>query len=177
MSGLANSLATTPIWFINTRMAIVKGESKKTIWETVKEVYHKEGISAFYKGVLPNMILVTNPIINFVIYEALKKLLIKNNCTLNAVQLFVISFIGKAIATLCTYPILTIRVQMQANKEEAKSNVVMQIFNIIKKDRLEGLYVGVLPKLIQTVLYNAFLMVAYEKLRRFIKFIVFYYAR
>lgn len=66
-----NACITNPIWFINTRMAISK--DKKTLIETVKEVYNTEGIGAFYKGVLPNMILVINPIINFVIYESFKK--------------------------------------------------------------------------------------------------------
>ena len=46
---------------------------KQSIAETAKEIYENEGIRGFYKGVLPNMILVINPIINFVVYEAIKK--------------------------------------------------------------------------------------------------------
>ena len=48
-------------------------EKKLTVIETVRQIYNEEGISAFYKGVLPNMILVLNPIINFVVYETIKK--------------------------------------------------------------------------------------------------------
>lgn len=40
---------------------------------TIKQIYREEGIAAYYKGVVPNMILVLNPIINFVFYEAIKK--------------------------------------------------------------------------------------------------------
>jgi len=39
----------------------------------VLEVYRTEGISAFFKGVIPNLILVINPIINYVTYETLKQ--------------------------------------------------------------------------------------------------------
>jgi len=43
------------------------------MFATIKEIYKEEGIQAFYKGVIANMILVLNPIINFVFYEAIKK--------------------------------------------------------------------------------------------------------
>eukprot|EP00350_Pseudokeronopsis_sp_OXSARD2_P000926 CAMPEP_0170548744 /NCGR_PEP_ID=MMETSP0211-20121228/6955_1 /TAXON_ID=311385 /ORGANISM="Pseudokeronopsis sp., Strain OXSARD2" /LENGTH=58 /DNA_ID=CAMNT_0010854371 /DNA_START=747 /DNA_END=923 /DNA_ORIENTATION=+ len=47
---------------------------------------------------------------------------------------------------------------------------------IVKKNG-SGLYAGIAPKLIQTILYNAFLMITYEKLRRFIKAMLFTYAK
>ena len=77
IAGLMNSVLTNPIWFLNTRMSVAKAGDKKGIIETAREIYNREGLSAFYKGVLPNMILVLNPIINFVIYENLKKWLLK----------------------------------------------------------------------------------------------------
>ena len=66
-SGIISSVCSNPIWMINTRMAIAK--EKIPFFSMVKEIYENEGISAFFKGVLPNLILVINPIINFVIYE------------------------------------------------------------------------------------------------------------
>lgn len=45
-------------------------KDNKSIFSTVKDVYKTEGFVAFYKGILPNLILLVNPIINFVIYEA-----------------------------------------------------------------------------------------------------------
>ena len=38
----------------------------------IKSILENEGASAFFKGVIPNLILVLNPIINFVVYEKLK---------------------------------------------------------------------------------------------------------
>lgn len=67
-SGCINTFLTNPIWFINTRMSVSK--DNKSIFSTVKDVYKTEGFVAFYKGILPNLILLVNPIINFVIYEA-----------------------------------------------------------------------------------------------------------
>ena len=81
LSGVINSVLTNPIWFLNTRMTLAK--DKKTIWETCKEIYKSEGIQAFYKGVLPNMILVSNPVINFVIYENIKKAMLSKKFSMN----------------------------------------------------------------------------------------------
>ncbi len=74
-------------------------------------------MSAFYKGVLPNLILVMNPIINFVIYENLKRWMLNRKYSLNFLQLFILSSIAKAIATVFTYPVLTVRVLLQKNNE------------------------------------------------------------
>lgn len=82
ISGCTNTIITNPIWFINTRMTI--SQDKKGFFKTITDIYNNEGIKAFYKGLLPNMMLVINPIINFVIYEALKKILLKNKFSLNA---------------------------------------------------------------------------------------------
>ena len=145
VSGVINSVVTSPIWFINTRMAIAS--EKKTIWETAREVYQTEGFLAFYKGVLPNLILVINPVINFVIYEGLKKFLLKRNYKVGAGMLMLISSIAKTVATFATYPFLTIRVRMQAEKEKRRCGVVIFIIRLIKELGLAGLYMGVYAKL------------------------------
>ena len=121
IAGCISSLATNPIWMLNTRVAIRKKspDSKGRLGvsglvDLIKEITRTEGLSAFYKGALPNLVLVINPIINFVIYERLRYMAKKayrgeDNIPVQAI--FVLSSIGKIIATLCTYPILTIRVR------------------------------------------------------------------
>ncbi|CDW72899.1 solute carrier family 25 (mitochondrial carrier peroxisomal membrane 34kda) member 17 [Stylonychia lemnae] len=175
IAGVVNSFLTSPIWFINARMATSK--DKKGLIQTILEIYKTEGISAFYKGVLPSMILVLNPIINFVVYENLKKILLKNEFSLNLIQLLLISSVAKTIATIFTYPILTVRVKLQTNKEEQRVSTLRFVLDLLKESGLEGLYLGVYAKLFQTVLYNGFLMVAYERLRLLIKYMLFQYLK
>ena len=123
------------------------------------------------------MVLVVNPVINFVIYEGLKKYFLKRGFSMNALQLFLISSVGKFAATIVTYPILTIKVQLQANKQVTDASVITQIVEIVKSNGFVALYNGILPKLVQTILYSGFLMITYEKLRKLIKFMLFYYAK
>ena len=67
------------------------------------------------------MILVINPIINFVVYEAIKKLMKRSGFTdTNTLSIFIASSIGKVLATFATYPILTVRVKLQKAKQNAE---------------------------------------------------------
>jgi adenine nucleotide transporter 17 len=141
----------------------------------IAEISKNEGIGAFFKGVVPNLILVINPIINFVIYEFLKKFALKKygserNIPFSAI--FFMSSIGKIVATLFTYPILTVRVRLQADAGKEVS-VITAIKKQVSSLGVKGLYHGLEAKLIQTVLYNAFLMMTYEKLRMVIKIMLF----
>lgn len=71
LAGVLATIATNPLWFINTRVALSK-DYNKGVLKIVYDIYQQEGIGAFFKGVIPNIILVVNPIINFMIYESLK---------------------------------------------------------------------------------------------------------
>ena len=59
-----------------------------------------------------------NPIINFVVYESVVKFFKGNKKNAKAIHIFIASSLGKLLATLATYPILTIRVKLQAAKDQ-----------------------------------------------------------
>ena len=117
--------------------------------------------------------LVLNPIINFLFYEIFKKYAIKQG-DLGTFSLFAYSALSKFIATIATYPMLTIKVKMQADKERT-GKVIEYIMNLSRQLGLEGLYVGIFAKLVQTILYNSFMMVTYEKLRLVFKVLLIKY--
>lgn len=82
----------------------------------------------FYRGVAPNLILVLNPTINYVLYEAIKKYLsMGNEKNVSALKIFIASSIGKIAATFATYPILTVRVRLQTAKNKQGDVQVSQL--------------------------------------------------
>lgn len=113
------------------------------------------------------MILVLNPIINFVLYEEIKKKWPQKGFW----QIFVASSVGKLFATLATYPILTVRVKLQADKDGTQS-YLRALITLVRKMKKSEFFAGVQAKLIQTILFNAFLMLIYEKMRAVIKALV-----
>ena len=96
---------------------------------------------------------------------------------MNFLQLFLISSIGKGLATVATYPVLTVRVRLQTTEDTQKRGVVPFILKIIKDLGFEGLYQGFYAKLFQTILYNGYLMITYEKLKRLIKYLLLLYLK
>ena len=180
ISGTLSSFLGNPIWMLNTRMIDKKKEDAKvTYMQMIKEIYKNEGLWAFYKGFIPNFILVLNPIINFVIYEGLRNAALKKYKEEKFIPFwvtFIVSSIGKIVATFATFPILTVRVWAHTNKfaEMEGSSVVHKILKFIQINGvIGGLYKGVEAKLLQTVLYNAFMMMVYEYLRLLVKNILF----
>ena len=101
--------------------------------ECIKEIYDEGGILQFYRGVAPNLILVLNPTINYVLYEAIKKYLsLGNEKNVSALKIFIASSIGKIAATFATYPILTVRVRLQTAKN-TQGNVQVSQLDLFKK--------------------------------------------
>ena len=70
LAGVLATILTNPLWFINTRVSLSKAD--KGVLSIVRDIYVSEGLGAFFKGLIPNIILVVNPIINFMVYESLK---------------------------------------------------------------------------------------------------------
>jgi hypothetical protein len=122
LSGSISSLVSNPLWLIATRVQLSK--NSLGLIDTVMSIHRQEGIKGFFKGVLPNLILVLNPIINFVLYESIKQELRDNNSrhdgSLSAANLFMITSFSKSCATCITYPILTLRVRLQSGMKTSK---------------------------------------------------------
>ena len=182
ITALAGSISvafSNPFWFLNTRMTIKRDlaedasapVAKQSMMQMAKEIYNDEGIKAFYNGVLPGMILVINPIINFVVYESLVNLLKGKKVEAKAIHIFLASSMGKLLATLATYPILTCRVRLQANRQSGESKW-KQLRKLLMRLSWIEYYRGMSAKLLQTILYNAFLLLTYEKMRLLIRKII-----
>ncbi|PNY08360.1 peroxisomal nicotinamide adenine dinucleotide carrier-like protein [Trifolium pratense] len=116
IAGSLNVLFTNPIWVLVTRMQ-------------ANEVYNEAGIVGFWKGVIPALIMVCNPSIQFMIYESsLKRLRAKRSAkkqgdtSITALEVFIVGAIAKLGATVTTYPLLVVKSRLQAKQEIGGSN-------------------------------------------------------
>ena len=77
VAGVLNILCTLPIWVVNTRMTLArKGNAGySSIAHTFRTIVAEEGVAGLYKGLVPSLILVSNPAIQFLVYEQLVLLL------------------------------------------------------------------------------------------------------
>ncbi|KAM3230007.1 hypothetical protein ACQJBY_060671 [Aegilops geniculata] len=172
VAGSINVLLTIPIWVLVTRMQI-------------REVYRESGISGFWKGLIPTLIMVCNPSIQFMIYETLSKRLKskrsgkrfpKKNIT--AMEVFLIGAMAKLGATLVTYPLLVVKSRLQAKQEIGRNaasrytGTLDAILKMIRYEGLHGFYKGMGTKIVQSVLAASVLFMVKEELVKFVVLLV-----
>lgn len=155
IAGSATVMITNPIWVINTRMTARKSESeeqtlpsttaKKTRPSTIStlmDLLHQEGPKALFAGVLPALILVINPILQYTIFEQLKNVLERRR-RVTPKDAFYLGALGKILATSITYPYITIKSRMHvASKDGPKESLNGSLKRIIKEEGYVGLYKG-----------------------------------
>jgi len=164
-AGWITTSVTNPIWVIHTRILLDK-ENKHGIIGTIQNIIKKEGFEGFFKGIGAGYVLVLNPIIQFLVYEFLKRKF--ENSKYKTAMVFLAGAISKAIATFITYPYQTMKTNMQANKQKNISQIEL-IKEILKHKGLQGFFNGFGAKLSQTVINSALMLVIYEKIQVVVK--------
>lgn len=198
-SGCVNVLMTNPIWVVVTRMQTHTKVSKKSEPSTapaitdqllhvvepppygtihvVQEVYNEAGVFGFWKGVLPTLIMVSNPSIQFMLYETLLKKLKERRSSyknytggVTAIEIFLLGALAKLGATVVTYPLLVVKARLQAkqatgiDKRHHYEGTIDAILKMVRYEGLSGFYKGMSTKIVQSVLAAAILFMVKEEL-------------
>jgi len=173
IAGSATVMITNPIWVINTRMTTRQSHSdlptpsvqsskparNPSTLATLRALFKEEGPMALFAGVLPALVLVINPILQYTIFEQLKDVLARRR-RVTAPDAFFLGALGKLLATSITYPYITLKSRMHVatTKEGVPQYGMMQSFKrVIKEEGWSGLYKGIGPKVTQSVITAAFL--------------------
>ncbi|OJJ44854.1 hypothetical protein ASPZODRAFT_134253 [Penicilliopsis zonata CBS 506.65] len=171
IAGSATVLITNPIWVINTRMTACKSESdeqglpggqakkkaRPSTISTLIELLRQEGPKALFAGVLPALILVINPILQYSIFEQLKNI-VERRRRVTPKDAFYLGALGKIMATSITYPYITVKSRMHvASKDGPKESLNGSLKRIIQEEGVVGLYRGIAPKVTQSAITAAFL--------------------
>lgn len=167
-AAIINVLLTTPLSVITN--IIISAEKRKNITISLKtailQIYAKNGLKGYYKGLLISLLLVINPVINFTLQSFLKKIFSRKIKNPDFSNLFS-GAISKFIATISTYPYTTIKVNQQGKIKSV--GVLKTIFFIYFSFGVRGFYKGVVSKLGYTVLNTAFMFLLYERLKVWVR--------
>uniref|UniRef100_A0A3Q0T6Q1 Solute carrier family 25 member 17 n=1 Tax=Amphilophus citrinellus TaxID=61819 RepID=A0A3Q0T6Q1_AMPCI len=124
VSGMVNVILTTPMWVVNTRLKLqgVKFRNEdlhqthyRGIFDAFSQIIANEGVGTLWNGTLPSLILVLNPAVQFMIYEAMKRKAGRGGRKISSAKIFLIGAIAKAIATTATYPLQTVQAILRVN--------------------------------------------------------------
>lgn len=180
VSGVVNVLVTTPLWVVNTRLKLqgIKFETDEYrgdkqvrysgILDCLLKIVKTEGILSLWAGVKPSVILASNPAIQFMVYETIKRYFQKtlHQTELSGFLYFIIGAIAKTVATIITYPLQILQSRQRAgyNKESQRKSMREAFKDILRQYGFAGLYKGLEAKLLQTVLTAALMFLVYEKI-------------
>ncbi|BFZ17856.1 hypothetical protein BsWGS_20895 [Bradybaena similaris] len=190
VSGVVNVLITTPLWVANTRLKLQgaklhtahynkhddsnkNADQKYTgILDCLMKIVNTEGIQKLWGGTVASILLATNPAIQFMVYEALKRYFrhLFHVAELSGLMYFILGAIAKTVSTVITYPLQVIQSRLRAGyaKHESSLTLVENLLHLIKTRGFGALYKGMEAKLLQTVFTAALMFLIYEKIAAFI---------
>lgn len=166
LAGSATVIITNPIWVVNTRMttrkhqaddddkaadslpapaAAKKKADRPSTLGTLMALLRNEGPTALFAGVLPALVLVINPILQYTLFEQLKNAVEKKRRVTPTIAFF-LGALGKLFATSITYPYITVKSQAHVNgRDGKKEGMTAAIRRITKEEGYAGLYKGEYP--------------------------------
>lgn len=179
LAGICNVFITNPLWVANLRIVTGESKSSKLIPEMMN-VARTNGVSHLWSGTGASLLLVSNPVLQFFLYEELKVLQLRAaDASLAPLQAFVAGAVAKAVATVVTYPLqvtqTVLRMQQSSETERCDeehdhhhhqqySGTWDCLVKVYGRDGAAGLFTGMRAKLLQTVLTAAFTFLTYEQI-------------
>ncbi|TNN85480.1 Peroxisomal membrane protein PMP34 [Liparis tanakae] len=141
VSGMVNVILTTPMWVVNTRLKLqgakfrdedIQQTQYKGIFDAFSQIIANEGVAMLWNGTLPSLILVLNPAVQFMFYEAMKRKAGEGGKKISSAEIFLIGAVAKAVATTATYPLQTVQAILRFGqyKGDGKGGLIGGLSNI-----------------------------------------------
>ena len=160
-AGITSVACTYPLDIVRTRLSVQSAAIGKEatgrremdgIWVTMKRMYQQEGgVRALYRGLGPTLTGVAPYIaLNFQFYEVLRKHFTKpGESGPTHINKLLCGALAGTIAQTCTYPLDVLRRRMQVTgmkeTEFEFKNAWDALYQTIKKEKIRGLYKGMVP--------------------------------
>uniref|UniRef100_A0A667XB18 Solute carrier family 25 member 24 n=1 Tax=Myripristis murdjan TaxID=586833 RepID=A0A667XB18_9TELE len=158
---------------LKTRLTLRKTGQYSGMYDCAKKILKREGVKAFYKGYIPNMLgIIPYAGIDLTVYESLKNFWLSHYAKDTANPgIFVLLGCGTISSTcgqLASYPLALVRTRMQAQASvEGSEQLPMGrlVKKILEKEGFFGLYRGILPNFMKVIPAVSISYVVYEYMR------------
>ncbi|XP_067416537.1 mitochondrial adenyl nucleotide antiporter SLC25A23 isoform X2 [Emydura macquarii macquarii] len=174
---LAGATAQTiiyPMEVLKTRLTLRKTGQYSGVADCAKKILQKEGVRAFYKGYLPNMLgIIPYAGIDLAIYETLKNMWLqnysKNTADPGILVLLACGTMSSTCGQIASYPLALVRTRMQAQAsiEGAPQPTMLGLFkHIVSREGVLGLYRGIAPNFMKVIPAVSISYVVYENMKQ-----------
>ncbi|KAJ8277966.1 hypothetical protein GJAV_G00082220 [Gymnothorax javanicus] len=172
LAGATAQTAIYPMEVMKTRLTLRKTGQYSGMFDCAKKILQREGIKAFYKGYIPNILgIIPYAGIDLAVYESLKNAWLaryaQDTANPGVIVLLCCGTISSTCGQIASYPLALVRTRMQAQASEGGGQMSMsQLFTtIVKKDGFFGLYRGILPNFMKVIPAVSISYVVYEYMR------------
>uniref|UniRef100_K7FZ02 Solute carrier family 25 member 23 n=1 Tax=Pelodiscus sinensis TaxID=13735 RepID=K7FZ02_PELSI len=159
---LAGATAQTiiyPMEVLKTRLTLRKTGQYAGMADCAKKILRKEGLRAFYKGYLPNVLgIIPYAGIDLAIYETLKNMWLQKYSSHTAdpgiLVLLACGTVSSTCGQIASYPLALVRTRMQAQAsiEGAPQPTMLGLFrHILSREGVLGLYRGIAPNFMKVI--------------------------
>ncbi|XP_034386951.1 calcium-binding mitochondrial carrier protein SCaMC-1 [Cyclopterus lumpus] len=173
LAGATAQTAIYPMEVMKTRLTLRKTGQYSGMFDCAKQILKKEGVKAFFKGYVPNLLgIIPYAGIDLAVYESLKNFWLsryaKDSANPGILVLLGCGTLSSTCGQLASYPLALIRTRMQAQaslegSEQLPMNLMVK--KILKKEGFFGLYRGILPNFMKVIPAVSISYVVYENMR------------
>ncbi|KAB5570747.1 mitochondrial carrier domain-containing protein [Coniochaeta sp. 2T2.1] len=173
VAGALAQLFTIPVAVITTRQQTQTKEKRKGMIDTAREVIEGEdGVFGLWRGLKASLVLVVNPAITYGAYERLKQVLFPGKASLKPWEAFALGAMSKALATICTQPLIVAKVGLQSRPPPARNGKPFKSFVevmqfIIENEGVLSLFKGMGPQIMKGLMVQGILMMTKERVELF----------
>ncbi|XP_068605016.1 mitochondrial adenyl nucleotide antiporter SLC25A24-like [Brachionichthys hirsutus] len=173
LAGATAQTAIYPMEVLKTRLTLRKTGQYSGTFDCAKRILRKEGVKAFYKGYVPNLVgIIPYAGIDLAVYESLKNAWLsyhaKDSANPGVLVLVGCGTVSSTCGQLASYPLALVRTRMQAQASLNASDqpsMTSLIKNILAKDGFFGLYRGILPNFMKVIPAVSISYVVYEYMK------------
>ncbi|XP_061739878.1 mitochondrial adenyl nucleotide antiporter SLC25A24-like [Nerophis ophidion] len=173
LAGATAQTAIYPMEVMKTRLTLRKTGQYSGMLDCAKKILKKEGVKAFYKGYVPNILgIIPYAGIDLAVYESLKNLWLsryaKDTANPGVLVLLGCGTVSSTCGQISSYPLALIRTRMQAQASlEGAEQLHMKqmVKRILDKEGFFGLYRGILPNFMKVLPAVSISYVVYEYMR------------
>ncbi|XP_061878736.1 mitochondrial adenyl nucleotide antiporter SLC25A24-like isoform X1 [Entelurus aequoreus] len=173
LAGATAQTAIYPMEVLKTRLTLRKTGQYSGMFNCAKTILKKEGVMAFYKGYIPNLLgIIPYAGIDLAVYETLKNAWLsyhtKESANPGVLVLLGCGTISSTCGQLASYPLALVRTRMQARASMDASDqpsMTSLLKNIVAKDGFFGLYRGILPNFMKVIPAVSISYVVYEYMK------------
>ncbi|XP_066563808.1 calcium-binding mitochondrial carrier protein SCaMC-3b isoform X2 [Amia ocellicauda] len=174
---LAGATAQTviyPMEVLKTRLTLRRTGQYSGMMDCAGQILRREGLRAFYKGYLPNMLgIIPYAGIDLAVYETLKTSWLQRYSAGSpdpgVLVLLGCGTVSSTCGQLASYPLALIRTRMQAQASvegAPQLSMVGQFRHIVSREGLPGLYRGLAPNFLKVIPAVSISYVVYENTKR-----------